>query len=199
MEQQGAKPVDGVRRDISGAGSIGAVGQAAKLVTASRKPPPQKVATAKPQAPADQANEFELDLTKLVASRQSKIERVVAKANKRQERREKAMDVILRQKPDQPTGILGGLRKGTLNPAMDAFSQVYEHARRLADQAGALRGNVSKAVAGVRSWALDQMERKHPGLHAQVVAHRTAEHLAGFKRQEAEREKSRGKDRGKVR
>lgn len=160
-------------------------------------------ARAAPQKPklaelpmADQAKAFDMALEKLSTERQKKADRVAAKTAKRQERRERAVQAVLRQKPEQPRGMLASFKQRAFNEAMDTFKPVYARARKLADQAGALRDKVSKAAASVYSWAHAKLEKANPGLADRVQAHRKAERLAEFRRQEAEREKSRGKDRG---
>mgnify|MGYP003375023113 CR=1 FL=1 len=66
---------------------------------------------------ADQAKVFDLAVKKLSAERQKKAQRVAEKTIKRQERRERALSAVLRQKPEQPSGVLASFKQRAFNEA----------------------------------------------------------------------------------
>ncbi|MDO8250264.1 MAG: MobQ family relaxase [Rhodoferax sp.] len=169
-------------------------------VDAKRQPPPQPEAK---KAPAlvdlpigEQVKVFDYSLEKFTAIRQEKLNRVAGKLLKRQERREKAVQAVLNKAMPKPTGLLAAFKQKAYKETMDALELVYQRARKLVEQAGALQQKVAAAAAHVRSWAYARLKRADPGLVARVESHRQVERMEVAQRQKAAREASRGKDRG---
>lgn len=167
---------------------------------AKRQPPPQPEAK---KAPAladlpmgEQVKVFNYSLGKFTTIRQEKLNRVSGKLLKRQERREKALQAVLNKAIPKPAGVLAAFKQKAYKETMEALELVYQRARKLVEQAGALQQKVSVAAANVRSWAYAALKRADPGLVARVESHHQEERRQLLEKQKKEHEAKQEQQRG---
>jgi hypothetical protein len=140
----------------------------------------------------DQVQVFDLTLSKFTKSRHEKLNRVSVKLLKRQERREKALQAVLNNRPPEPTGMLAALKRGAYDKAMDALEPIYQRAKKLVQQAEALKQRVAEAAKQAHSWAYAKLRKTDPGLMQRVEAHRMEESMQVVREREAQRALTRG-------
>ena len=99
----------------------------------------------------------------LVRERDLRVQRVLARAQMRQERRDKAYQVIAKAEPSAPKGLGASQQKGH-QQAFLAWEAAKEAAARLLIQAKRLAARLVEAVKPERlaAWALDRFKREQP-------------------------------------
>jgi len=126
---------------------------------------------------AQQVLVYEKTVKTLAEARQVKAERVSKGVQKRHERRQEALQAVLNQWTPPPTGLLAVFKQRAYKEVMDAMEPVYQRARKLAEQAGALQKRISEAAKEARAWtyAFAKVRRADPGLLQRIEVHRHQE------------------------
>ncbi|MDQ2733541.1 MAG: MobA/MobL family protein [Pseudomonadota bacterium] len=135
----------------------------------------------------------------LVRERDLRIQRVLARAQMRQERRDKAYQVIAKAEPSVPKGLLDAFQKKGHEQALLAWEAAKEAAARLLGQAKRLAARLVEAVKPERlaAWALDRFKREQPEVFARHGDLLGADWEASSRAQDPERrqaQRARGKE-----
>lgn len=126
---------------------------------------------------AQQVLVYEKNVKNLAEARQVKAERVSKGVQKRHERRKEALQAVFKLAIPQPTGLLAVFKQRAYKETMDALEPVYQRARKLVEQAGALQKRVLETTEEFKAWAyaVVKVQRDDPGLVQRIEAHRHQE------------------------
>ena len=107
-------------------------------------------------------------LDKLARERDLRVQRVLDKAHKRQERRDKAYGAIVKAAPAAPKGLLASFQQKGHQQALLAWQATKDAAAQLIEQAKRLSARLLQASGAqrLRDWAQEKLKRLQPELVA---------------------------------
>ena len=107
-------------------------------------------------------------LDKLARERDLRVQRVLDKAHKRQERRDKAYGAIVKAAPAAPKGLLASFQQKSHQQALLAWQASKDAAAKLVEQAKRLSARLLQASGAqrLRDWAQEKLKRLQPELVA---------------------------------